>query len=297
MEPAPEHDKWSQWLLSTRSGGEEGGHAKTLDRLSSVRDRVLANAQIKPGCKLLDVGTGDGLIGLAALDCVGSNGRVIFSDISEACLAYVEHKVRELAPSALASFILGSAESLDAVGNESVDVVTTRSVLIYVTDKAAAFKAFYRVLRPGGIISLAEPINRDYLALCAGHPHDFYGYDLSSIAPIAEKLNAADEVDIGVNPMTDFTHLNLINHCELVGFGDIHIEVVIDITRRAPRAWGTFTNSSPNPNALTIGEEIDRRVTERERVLLENELKPLVEKGIGVERRVMAYVRAVRRSE
>ena len=76
---AQEHDKWSQWLLATRSGREPGGHGKVLERLASVRDRVLANAFIKPGTTLLDVGTGDGLIGLAALDYVGANGHVVFS--------------------------------------------------------------------------------------------------------------------------------------------------------------------------------------------------------------------------
>jgi ubiquinone/menaquinone biosynthesis C-methylase UbiE len=42
----------------------------------------------------------------------------------------------------------------------SVDVVTTRSVLIYVKDRARAFAEFARVLRPGGRTSLYEPINR-----------------------------------------------------------------------------------------------------------------------------------------
>ena len=58
-----------------------------------------------------------------------------------------------------ARFVLTAADPLDGIADASVDVVTTRSVLIYVKDKAAALQAFYRVLRPGGRISVFEPIN------------------------------------------------------------------------------------------------------------------------------------------
>jgi ubiquinone/menaquinone biosynthesis C-methylase UbiE len=52
-----------------------------------------------------------------------------------------------------------AADSLTEIADRSVDVITTRSVLIYVKDKAAALREFYRVLRSGGRISLFEPIN------------------------------------------------------------------------------------------------------------------------------------------
>ncbi|WP_348240817.1 methyltransferase domain-containing protein, partial [Salmonella enterica] len=60
------------------------------------------------------------------------------------------------------------AETLEGIADSSVDVVTTRSVLIYVDDKAAAFAAFHRVLKPGGRVSLFEPINRRYAELNRG---------------------------------------------------------------------------------------------------------------------------------
>jgi ubiquinone/menaquinone biosynthesis C-methylase UbiE len=40
-----------------------------------------------------------------------------------------------------------------------VDAVTTRSVLIYVKDKRRASEEFHRVLKPGGRLSIFEPIN------------------------------------------------------------------------------------------------------------------------------------------
>jgi arsenite methyltransferase len=41
------------------------------------------------------------------------------------------------------SFVPGSADALTGVADSSADVVTTRSVLIYVKDKAAALREFY----------------------------------------------------------------------------------------------------------------------------------------------------------
>lgn len=49
-----------------------------------------------------------------------------------------------------ASFVCASADDLSQIASGSVDVVTARSVLIYVADKAQCFREFYRVLKPGG---------------------------------------------------------------------------------------------------------------------------------------------------
>lgn len=53
------------------------------------------------------------------------------------------------------SFVRVAAEDLSTIADA---VVTTRSVLIYVDDKAAAFRAFHRVLKAGGRLSIFEPI-------------------------------------------------------------------------------------------------------------------------------------------
>jgi len=56
-------------------------------------------------------------------------------------------------------FVHASAEDLSVLEDASVDVVTTRSVLIYVPDKRRTFEEFHRVLKPGGRLSIFEPIN------------------------------------------------------------------------------------------------------------------------------------------
>src|SRR5206468_10723036 len=77
-------------------------------------------------------------------------GLVIFSDVSQDLLDESKRLATELGAADRCRFVVAAADDLSPIGDESVDVVTTRSVLIYVEDKARAFREFYRVLGPGG---------------------------------------------------------------------------------------------------------------------------------------------------
>ena len=79
-------DVWSDWLGRRRDGGSPARRLRTLDRLAPIRDQVLAGAAIAPGDVVVDVGCGDGMLGLAALARVGESGRVVFLDVSAALL-------------------------------------------------------------------------------------------------------------------------------------------------------------------------------------------------------------------
>jgi arsenite methyltransferase len=150
---ALESDVWSRWLLNRRDAGDAAQREATLEYLARVRDRVLDAAGSLDGATLLDVGCGDGLIGLRALDLVGSDGTVIFADVSGALIEHCREAVRGRGALQGARFVLAGAEGLAGIKAASVDVGTTRSVLIYVEDKARALSAMHRVLRPGGRIS------------------------------------------------------------------------------------------------------------------------------------------------
>jgi arsenite methyltransferase len=105
-------DRWSEWLLGRRDGGDERQRAVSVGHLAGVRSRVLANAGPLDGATLLDVGTGDGLIGLEALERVRPAGEVIFSDISEALLEHTRAAVGLRGEAERASFVVTGAPTV-----------------------------------------------------------------------------------------------------------------------------------------------------------------------------------------
>jgi len=154
-------DEWSKWLLGRRHGGDPVYQHVLLAMLERIRDRVLDGARLEAGMTLADIGTGDGLIAFGAIARVGPSLRVVLYDISVPLLQHAQRRANDLNVRAQCSFLTGSAEHLGGLNDATVDVVTARAVLAYVADKAAALREFYRVLKSGGRISLAEPIFRD----------------------------------------------------------------------------------------------------------------------------------------
>src|ERR1039457_5516580 len=132
-------DPWAAWLLKNRHGGSEGHRLAAIEGLRPVRDKVIEYARIAKGDTLLDVGTGDGLIGFGAMDKVGADGHVIFSDISQELLDVCKAYAIESGLLDRCEFLKADATDLSMLANESVDVVTTRSVIIYVQEKQKAF--------------------------------------------------------------------------------------------------------------------------------------------------------------
>jgi ubiquinone/menaquinone biosynthesis C-methylase UbiE len=295
---AVESDLWSRWLLDRRDARDAAQRGVTIEHLSHVRDRVLEAAGSLDGATLLDVGCGDGLIGLRALDLVGPDGTVIFADISDALIEHCREAVRARGALDGARFVLAGAEDLARIPAASVDVVTTRSVLIYVEDKARAFSAMHRVLRPGGRISLFEPINR----LMFPEPDDrFGGYDVTGATDLAAKVKAVfarSEPPGAVAAMMGFDDRDLVRLAEEAGFERIHLECHIDVEPGSLMRSVTLDallGSAPNPNAPTVGEAITAALSEPERQRFVAGLEQAFTEDRAVRRMAVAYVVACKR--
>ncbi len=265
-------DHWSEWLRGRRDGGNQRQRSTSLKRLESIRDRVLDFAEPLADAALLDVGSGDGLIGLAALDRVGAQGSVTFCDISAPLLEHAREAVQALGKLDQAQFELAPAEDLACIPDGSVDVASTRSVLIYVADKQRAFDELYRVLAPGGRISLFEPINR----LMFPEPEDrLWGYDVAAAADLAAKVKDAfarlEHPEAAT--MMDFDERDLFAMAGRAGFAPIHLELHLNLIpgrsdMEAP-SLETLLESSPHPLAPTLRETVEETLdaTEQSRFL------------------------------
>jgi ubiquinone/menaquinone biosynthesis C-methylase UbiE len=285
-------DRWSRWLLERRDAGNQCRRDVVLEHLAGVRDRVLDHAEPLDGATVLDVGTGDGLIGLEALERVGASGRVIFSDISAALLESAREAVAARDALGRARFVETRAEDLAPIADASVDVATTRSVLIYVADKARAFSTLYRVLRPGGRISLFEPINRRMFP----EPADrLWGYDVGAIVDLADEVKASYMAtrDPAADSMMDFDEHDLLRLAENAGFEQLHLECHVDIEPFAQmRATDlqTLLDIAPNPLAPSLREVLDAALGAADRDRFLAHFERAVAEDMPIRRSAVAYL-------
>jgi arsenite methyltransferase len=286
-------DQWAEWLLHRRHGGDPEELRRTVDRLGAVRDRVLGNAGVAEEVTLLDVGTGEGLVAFGALERVGETGQVIFSDVSQDLLDHAQVLAKRLGVLDRCRFVRARAEDLGPIPDASVDIVTTRSVLAYVGPKRRAFAEFARVLKPGGRISLYEPVNR---LLHPEPKHLFFGYDVTAVRDLAERVGAAYEnrQPPANDPMFDYDERDLLAFAAAAGFAERHLELHVDVTRQRPQDWETFARSSPNPLAPTLEEAMAEALSPDEADRFVAHLRPLVERGEGIFAVAVAFLWAVR---
>ncbi len=115
--------------------------------------RMLRDAGVGRGMKVLDVGSGAGDVAFAAAGLVGSEGSVTGVDVNPDILAIARARAQQ-AGHAQVEFIAGDARTLDLPND--FDAVIGRLVLMYLAEPAEALKGFIAHLRPGGIVAFQE---------------------------------------------------------------------------------------------------------------------------------------------
>jgi SAM-dependent methyltransferase len=112
-------------------------------------------ALLQPGETVLDIGSGGGIDTILAARRVGPEGAAIGLDVVEAMLERARVHATEAGVAGSAEFVRGEMEDIP-LPDGSVDVVISNGVLNLSARKSRALAEIFRVLGPGGRISLAD---------------------------------------------------------------------------------------------------------------------------------------------
>jgi enediyne biosynthesis protein CalE5 len=134
--------------------------------MAFLNHRLVGDARLRQGQRVLDLGSGTGYPALLVAQVVGPQGAVIGMDLAEQMLAAAERKAGRLGLTNV-TFRTGDVTSLpfDAV---SFDAVTSRFCLMFLPEIPKAAAEIRRVLKPGAWMAAAvwsAPDKNPYLKI------------------------------------------------------------------------------------------------------------------------------------
>ena len=127
--------------------------AAASDPGRAYKQDLLAAMRLGPGLRVLDAGCGPGTDLAAMADAVGPDGTVLGLDRD---LAMVAEARRRLVDRSNVHIGVADTHALPLPAG-SIDRARTDRVLQHVTSPSIAVGELARILRPGGLLALAEP--------------------------------------------------------------------------------------------------------------------------------------------
>lgn len=112
---------------------------------------LIRDLDVAPGHRVLDIGTGTGLLAAYVADLVGPSGQVIGIDPLPLRIELAKQKSR---PNL--DFAVGHAEDLSQFPENTFDRVFLNSVFHWIGDKRSVLRQIWRVLKPAGKLGLSS---------------------------------------------------------------------------------------------------------------------------------------------
>jgi ubiquinone/menaquinone biosynthesis C-methylase UbiE len=121
--------------------------------LQPITRRLLLEAGLRPGMRVLDIGSGTGELSLMAAEIVGASGSVVGFDLSAAAVETARERAQALGHRNV-SFCEATAESFD--DPDPFDLVIGRYVLHHQADPAQMIRTAAKRVRPGGVVAFHD---------------------------------------------------------------------------------------------------------------------------------------------
>jgi arsenite methyltransferase len=181
-------------------------------------------ANIKTGDTVIDLGSGAGNDCFVARALTGETGKVIGVDMTEAMINKARINTEKLGFNNV-EFRLGDIENMPLSDNLA-DVVISNCVLNLVPNKEKAFNEIFRILKPGGHLSVSDVVLRGNLPEVIKNTAEMYAGCVSGAIDIQKYLNTMSDAGLlnikiqKEKPITipDETLLNYLDHKDLNEF-------------------------------------------------------------------------------
>jgi ubiquinone/menaquinone biosynthesis C-methylase UbiE len=181
-------------------------------------------AHIKEGDTVVDLGSGAGNDCFVARALAGETGTIIGVDMTEEMIDKARANTMKLGFNNV-EFRLGDIENMP-IDENSADVVISNCVLNLVPDKKKAFKEIFRILKPGGHLSVSDVVVRGKLHENIQQAAEMYAGCVSGAIDIDLYLSVMKDsglINIKVQKdkmitIPDETFLNYIDEAELKKF-------------------------------------------------------------------------------
>lgn len=123
------------------------------EQMAYLNHRLVADARLHTGMKVLDLGSGTGYPALLAAQTVGPSGNVVCRDVAADMLTVAERKARRLGFTNV-TFHTGDVTALP-YDRASFDAITSRFCLMFLPEIPKAAAEIARVLKPGAWVAAA----------------------------------------------------------------------------------------------------------------------------------------------
>ena len=150
---APAGDDADPTYIMGRSEAETQRLIQQSRFLNPFTRRLLKEAGLKRGMKVLDIGTGAGDVALLAAELVGPRGSVVGVDANPAVLETARARACA-ADLSNVTFLEGDISTMGP--DDRFDALVGRLVLMYLPDPAAMLSTLSRLIRPDGIAAFQE---------------------------------------------------------------------------------------------------------------------------------------------
>jgi len=142
--------------LFGHSAGETDRLLRQARLFGPYTRRLLEDAGIAAGMRVLDLGSGAGDVSFILADMVGASGTVLGVDINAELLETARARA-DTAGLRNVTFTVGDAASVALDGD--FDAVVGRCVLFFIKNRLSVVRRLAAHVRPGGVIAFQEPGN------------------------------------------------------------------------------------------------------------------------------------------